>query len=391
MDEICKENYLYEQVKDYLIELIAQNHDKADFRLPTEESLRTRFGISRITVRRAYDELSAMGLLIRHKGKGTFVNPDCALPTELLKKRTTRHGKSGSLRVGVIVPILSSPHISAILDSAQVYCDEHGLDVVFEYYVTRQKIEEEIRAVKKCLSDGVDGMLIYPVDGELYNPELVQLSLQGFPIVLLDRMLPGLDLNFVTSDNRQACIDAIDLLVKNGHSKIAVFSGNPYKVSSITQRIDGYEVGLKRNNLLIDARLEIIANIDDLPFSEEILQQEYAGISQRLEELITDHSITAVVCVCNSSSIVYNRLINRIKKTDPNVKKRISVVFSDFSPTECEIITPHPVCITQNAAQIGEEAVKLLLEHIHAEQFVCRTVKIPCTIQPGKSVFPCVE
>ncbi len=41
--------------------------------IPVEAELEKRFGVSRITIRRAIEELAAEGLLMRQQGKGTFV------------------------------------------------------------------------------------------------------------------------------------------------------------------------------------------------------------------------------------------------------------------------------------------------------------------------------
>ena len=41
--------------------------------LPKEEALCERFGVSRITVRRALADLAALGLVERRHGRGTFV------------------------------------------------------------------------------------------------------------------------------------------------------------------------------------------------------------------------------------------------------------------------------------------------------------------------------
>lgn len=64
---------LHEQVRNTLlfeIETGAFN----DGRLPTEPELCDRFGVSRITVRRAVADLEQMGMVTRRQGRGTFVS-----------------------------------------------------------------------------------------------------------------------------------------------------------------------------------------------------------------------------------------------------------------------------------------------------------------------------
>ena len=63
----------HEQVRRQLRDLAQQDLRPGDS-LPGERSLETRFGVSRITVRRAISDLVSQGVLVRIKGKGTFVS-----------------------------------------------------------------------------------------------------------------------------------------------------------------------------------------------------------------------------------------------------------------------------------------------------------------------------
>jgi len=60
---------LYVDLKESLNSGKYQKGDK----LPTEKDLCQKYGISRLTVRRAMDELRREGFIERLKGKGTFV------------------------------------------------------------------------------------------------------------------------------------------------------------------------------------------------------------------------------------------------------------------------------------------------------------------------------
>ena len=63
---------LYAQVKHALQEEIENRLQPGDA-LPSEPELEKRFNVSRITVRRALDELASDGLIVRRQGRGTFV------------------------------------------------------------------------------------------------------------------------------------------------------------------------------------------------------------------------------------------------------------------------------------------------------------------------------
>jgi GntR family transcriptional regulator len=65
---------LYYQVESVLRDEVAAGKYPSGEPLPTEESLVRRFGVSRITVRRALDRLAQEGLIYRIPGRGTFVN-----------------------------------------------------------------------------------------------------------------------------------------------------------------------------------------------------------------------------------------------------------------------------------------------------------------------------
>ncbi len=64
---------VYLKLKDEIKEKIKKGEYRKDMRLPSEITLSKNLGISRMTVRRALDELTREGLLYRTKGSGTFV------------------------------------------------------------------------------------------------------------------------------------------------------------------------------------------------------------------------------------------------------------------------------------------------------------------------------
>ena len=71
---------LYRQLYDLLRNQIVSGKVKKDALLPSELELVERLGVSRITARRALNDLAASGFVKRHRGRGTTVTYNAAAP-----------------------------------------------------------------------------------------------------------------------------------------------------------------------------------------------------------------------------------------------------------------------------------------------------------------------
>lgn len=67
---------LYRQISDRLSERIAAGEFGPGAPIPSEHELCAMFGVSRITVRKAIDELVNRNMVVRRHGRGTFVSGD---------------------------------------------------------------------------------------------------------------------------------------------------------------------------------------------------------------------------------------------------------------------------------------------------------------------------
>lgn len=67
------ETPMYLQLRDYIIDEIGSGRLSPGSKVPSETEINNQFGISRVTVRKAYGELVDEGYLVRKRGKGTFV------------------------------------------------------------------------------------------------------------------------------------------------------------------------------------------------------------------------------------------------------------------------------------------------------------------------------
>ena len=115
--------------------------------------------------------------------------------------------------------------------------------------------ESEIEAIEEMLAHDPAGLIVFPVNGERYNPALLKLYLSGLPVVLVDRYFRGLDIASVGSDNEAAAHEAVSHLIGLGHRSIALLSPPPEDTVTIEDRIKGYVAAFTHHNLPIDHAL----------------------------------------------------------------------------------------------------------------------------------------
>lgn len=73
-DFVIKSRPLSDEVKDNIIRYIKTMDLRKSNKLPNEDLLGSLFGVSRITIRSALNELASEGVIFRQQGRGTFVN-----------------------------------------------------------------------------------------------------------------------------------------------------------------------------------------------------------------------------------------------------------------------------------------------------------------------------
>src|SRR6185437_1363988 len=104
---------LYRRIKRDLRAAIARNEYRSDTPFVTQRELCERYGVSTTTAVRALNELVMEGVLVRQRGRGTFV-ADNATSRPVGRDRT----------VACIIHGLEGPHNSAVVSGVETVCGE---------------------------------------------------------------------------------------------------------------------------------------------------------------------------------------------------------------------------------------------------------------------------
>ncbi len=165
--------------------------------------------------------------------------------------------------IGLIMPEVIERFSAQTLSAIETALFTHGYRLVLRQ--SQHSLGMEEQAIRTMLQDGVHGLIVFPVDNQVYNEEILRLTLDNFPLVLIDRYLKGIETSAVYSDNLQAGYDLTTLLLSKKHRKIGVISAPNFNTVSVEERIKGYENALTEAGVPIDRSLWFTEILVDNP------------------------------------------------------------------------------------------------------------------------------
>lgn len=225
----------YYRLKEWLGDYIISKGLKEKDKIPSEPELQNLTGLSLGTIRRSINELVFEGVLYREQGKGTFIKN-----LEYLKKK-----KIPNKKVGLILPEIRSFEKTKAVSIIAEDLRNYGFDLVL-YLVRSEKDKKEI--YNRILTEKPAGILTVAVVDRVDFEYLQKIYENNIPVVLINRKLKNLKLNFVGIDEKKVGYLATDYLIKKGFKKIGIIINEPH--SNITElRLKGYIEALRKNNI----------------------------------------------------------------------------------------------------------------------------------------------
>jgi len=326
---------LYLRIKQDIIAQIQEGKLQPGDLIATEKELAQQYGVSQITSKHALNLLAAEGYVERMRGKGTFVK-------SVSPAAVVQHVEEKPLlqSIALILPSMKTKIDQRLLDGIELYCSQAGLTLLVS--ISRESSIEEQRAIERYRANGVQGFIIFPVEQESYSDAILRLTLDRFPMVLIDRYLKEIKTYSVSSNNSKGVHTAISRLLQLGHSRIGYISTEI--TNTVTdERAKGYEAAFVDQGLSIDKSLWCMLNLKDieLGLSEEVITM---FISERPD-------LTAIFTVNAYLAGVVQRVLKSLG--------RQSIVHSSFD--DVDYVFSY---IRQHEDEVCRAAVDLLLEQL---------------------------
>lgn len=292
----------------------------------------------------------------------------CYFPNQFA--RSLRSGQSKT--IGLVVADIANPFYATIARYIEDEAAKLGYNLII--CSSDEKDENEHRLLHMLRDRRVDGLII---SSTLRKPtKLLELKKLNYPIVLIDREMPKLDVPSVVVNNFKGAYEMTRHLIEMNHKKIAYLSISPNYLSTIRDRIKGYRAAMHEAGIKVNSSWIINIPFDDVKNSVNNLLPALFEQSENFTALFTANNNLAVAAL---------ETLNKRKIKIPQ-----DIAMCSFDDIDLfRIINPAITACAQPGKEIAERSVKILQNLIenNGNQIV-ENVVLETTLNIRKSTRP---
>ncbi|MCC6580667.1 MAG: GntR family transcriptional regulator [Phycisphaeraceae bacterium] len=318
-------------------------------RVPTERELETEFGVSRLTVAKALAPLVAEGLIVRQRGRGSYVTHrragrrrESAVVADDRRLITfiSPGASGGSGGGGVVVE-------RGVLEGMHAILGPLGYRVGVDFYRDSQ---QQLRCLERYQDRAPAAFVVWPEPDEGVIQKLRAMTGEGFPVVLVDTYLEQLDCDYVVSDNGHGGRAMVEHLVALGHRRIS-YLGEPPVRSSLIDRLGGFLSATVAAGLPIDANTVVLLS-----------RQDRQGLSEAIDRLLqAPEPPTALFCAHDQVAMSVAYLL---RERGRRVPQDVTLVGYDNIDAAADFYVPLTT-VAQDFYEMGRLAAEILLYRIN--------------------------
>jgi len=264
--------------------------------------------------------------------------------------RGFRTGKTNT--IGLIVSDISNSFYSGIARKIEDLAWNSGYSLIT--CSSDENIEKEIRQVALFKERRVDGII---VSSSQESPEFFNnLVEEGFPHVLVDRVFDGLQSQSVTVDNLGGGRLAARHLLNQEMKKLAILSITPGHISTIRDRISGFETALIESGLSVPEKWNV-----KVPFNNV-----EGFVKESVLRWFQQNDLPEAIFSLNNNLTA--ACLESMRKLSIKIPEEVAIIGFD-NPLYFGFSNPSISAIDQPVEQIGQTAFDMLFGQIIEKDF----------------------
>ncbi len=249
-----------------------------------------------------------------------------------------------TMTLALVLTDITNPFWTTVARGVEDVAQANGYGIIL--CNTDESQSKQDQYLDMLLRRRIDGIVLVPAHSA---PEPVgMIQKQGVPVVILDRQIPGIQVDIVRADSENGAYQLTDHLLSLGHRQIAVLAG-PETVSTAVDRVVGYRRALTTYGLPEEATAIYWG-----AFTVE------SGRDMALQAISAHPLLTAFFA---SNNFIAIGAIQAIREMGLAVPEDIALVTLDDIPAVFTI-EPFLTVARQPAREMGRKAAQILLDRL---------------------------
>lgn len=278
--------------------------------------------------------------------------------------------RSQTFSIAVIVPDSADHFFTEVIRGIEDVSFEQGYTITL--CNSDGDLEKERRYTDLLTGKRVDGILFFAASNQSQEHVRI-LQERQFPLVVVDRQVPGVEADTVIIDNQLGGQMATQHLLALGHRRIACISG-PSDLLISEGRLNGYRLALAEHNIPLNET-----------FVKIVEEYHYQAGFEAAQELLSLETPPTAIFAFND--ILAVSIINAAAKMGLQLPADLSVIgFDDLRLAS--YVYPALTTIAQPKYDLGVVATTMLLERIADHDLPPRTRLLELELLERESTAP---
>lgn len=254
---------------------------------------------------------------------------------------------SKTCTLGIVVPDMTIPFFPKVIRGAESAAKKFGYSVVA--IDSNDDAVRQREVVSLLRSQRVEGILLVVASGESSLTQLPKLVASGLPIVCLDRLPGGVEVDSVCVEDCAAAETGVTHLIDRGHARIAILTGE-LRLKNEKDRLRGYKNAFKKAGLPIQPNLIWEASLRQGD-AARVSQKNLSSMTERPTALFATNGVTGLGA------------LRGMLECGLHTPEDIAFVTFDELTAE-DVFRPSITSIVQPAYEIGYRGTEILMERI---------------------------
>ncbi|TXN38122.1 LacI family transcriptional regulator [Flagellimonas hymeniacidonis] len=252
--------------------------------------------------------------------------------------------------IGVVIPAIVHHFFTTVIRGIEKYANAKGYNVIV--CLSEESFDKEVINMEMLANGSIDGFIM-SLSSETQQKEdynhLKEVTEQGIPVVLFDRITNEIDCDKVVIDDQLGAYMATKKLIEQGRKKIALITTDDY-LSVSKARTEGYR------KALLESELEIN--------EARILKLSTMEVDEKsIRNFFNTQEVDAVLCVNEIFTVFSMRLV---QEKGLSIPKDISFIgFTDGLLSK--YANPSLTVVAQHGEKMGEISAQMLIDKVESD------------------------